>query len=441
MRILIAGVGEVGSNMAWEILHNGQSLVLVDQKEENLKPFSGVDNVELHHGNISTSPYLREQDQKAFDMYFATTESDEVNMITCSMAKRVKVPITICRLQKMLHGTQSHQGLKQILGIDHLVNPIQILVDRLMEIYSAPNLFNHIIMFDEQVNLYGFLTRNFCSIIGKSISDVNEESRNLGFEISFLIKGKTNLIVDRDIKVEIGDYVYFFAREGKLETIRDYLGYLNKRNNRVVIVGGGRIGTMLAMELENKGIYPIIIEKRPEQCEKLASILRKSTILNMDGTDQKAMLSERINTSNFFLALSNDDSANIIACHLASDMGIENTVCLVQEADMAKILHNSNGVLISISPRLTMKNYIMKLFAHNFMLARQNLFGISNFQILESQSLSMPHVKNASYDELKAQSIHPIIQRDGDNIYPVSGENYDSSKESLFVCDKNLRIP
>ncbi|HPQ97808.1 MAG TPA: Trk system potassium transporter TrkA, partial [Thiolinea sp.] len=161
-------------------------------------------------------------------------------------------------------------------------------------------------------------------------------------------KGKP-VPMDKDTLVEIGDEIFFVASPKHVRAIISEIRKLDKPYKRVIIAGGGNIGNRLARVLE-EGRYQVkIIENNPQRAAKLAERLDKAIVLEGDAQDEDLLIEENIENTDVFIAVTNDDEANILSSMLAKRLGARCVMSLINRMSYVALVESS--VDLAISPQ------------------------------------------------------------------------------------------
>lgn len=128
--------------------------------------------------------------------------------------------------------------------------------------------------------------------------------------------------------VEAGDEVFFIAASQHIRAVMSELQRLEKPYKRIMLVGGGNIGAGLARRLE-KDYSVKLIERNQQRAAELAEKLQ-NTIVFGDASDQELLAEEHIDQVDLFIAVTNDDEANIMSAMLAKRMGAKKVMVLIQ---------------------------------------------------------------------------------------------------------------
>lgn len=84
----------------------------------------------------------------------------------------------------------------------------------------------------------------------------------------------------------------------------------------VVISGGGKVGSFLAMQLPRKGHDVVVIEKNPEVCQRISSET-PALVIKGDACDYRCQEEANVGRADVFAAVTGEDDDNLVACQLA----------------------------------------------------------------------------------------------------------------------------
>lgn len=382
MKVVIAGAGEVGFNLIENLSRENNKILAIDTDEQVLQRLSELNNVATVRHNITDTHLFSESFLKDVDLFFAITNSDETNLIASQMAKEAGVKKTICRAMKISVPFEKTDFSLSALGVDHIINPIEVVANELYRLIEAPNSVHSHDFFNGQITLIGFHIKEHTRIIGKKISYLNREMSNRRFHIvTFQREGRTLLPGDDDV-VKKNDIINFICPSDKIRELRKELGYNRNKKRRVFINGSGRVGFALAKKLEDSDVKLKVICRKKQNCFHASDDLRKGLVLHMDGTDTKGLVAEGINGADYFLSVTNDDHVNMVSCMLAGEAGVKYTISLVKQPEYVSMLANHPDVYLGISPRAVTARYLSR-YIHGDQVTSYSSIPGSQLEVLE----------------------------------------------------------
>lgn len=401
MNVIILGVGEVGKNLSRVLSQKGHNVIVIDQNREKLNQILETCDVQTLEGNAADLATLFKAGIRECNVLMAVTDNDEVNMLSCLLAKYLGPVTTVARLKKEFYFEGSKTFYRNKLGIDLIVCP---------EILTAMEIAYHI----EQSG----------STTMETLADGHMEVKRIQVEKDFMFRGsvirETNfpanmligairregrmIIPSGEDTILEGDELYIVGATEAMEKIESILGLKKEwwfftKNQSAVIVGGGRIGRVVARLLALRKINVKLIEEEPKKAQKIAEELEGVLVLNADGTDIQVFQEEHLENSHHFVAASNDDATNVLASLMARDMGIPNIITVVERPGYKRILEKL-GLPKVESPRFLTANVILEFIQNKNMLIHP-LEKESKAEILELYISDLFPLKGKSLKEIR----------------------------------------
>lgn len=351
MRIIIIGAGEVGFHIAQTLSREGKDVVVIDKDEQRLSNISDSLDVETILGSGSSPEILRKARLNRADMIVALTDSDETNMIACLLAStQSRIPLRIARIRNPELSDNALLLDKNHLNIDLCINPEREAAKNVIDLLEYPGASEIFSFAEGKIKLLGFSIDDGYAHSGKKLWELRQEYRDVKVLVSSIIRNNELIVPSGDSEILPRDYVFVAAETGAVRQVLGIFGKDTGAPRRVIISGGGAMGLMLAEMIEKKDITTRIIEKSKERCEFLASQLDKSIILHGDGTSQELLRQENIQGTDFFMAVTNDEEANILGALLAKQLGAKKVISLISRMDYISLV-SAAGIDGVINPR------------------------------------------------------------------------------------------
>ncbi len=191
----------------------------------------------------------------------------------------------------------------------------------------------------------------------------------------------TTIIPTRDTRFVEGDLVFVICTSDGVKEAMTYSGKNEIDINKLMIVGGGRIGEMLARKMENNVEIIKMIEQREERCEYLAETLDKALIIHGDGRNTDLLIEEDVKDFDAFVAVTSSSETNILACVAAKKMGVPKTIAEVENIEYIKLAEGM-GVDAVINKKLITAGRIFRFTLSNKVRSIKCLNG-SDAEVLE----------------------------------------------------------
>ena len=355
MKVIIVGGGEVGFHLA-SVLSHRHEITVIDSRGEALVRFQDALDAETFEGHGASVGALRAVGGGSCDLFVAVTNSDEVNMLGCLAAKELGAKSTVARVGNPVYLEGTRAFYRNLMGIDLVVSPEILTALEVAKSIKAPGVtaIEHLVEGRLQVRQLRVSPES--SFIGKKIKDVDLPRDVL---LTAIHREGEVLIPGGNDRLKPGDEIMVVGRKEAMGDVERKVGGVPPPNRRVVLVGGGEVGLMVAQILEEEGADVRLIEKDAQRCRELAEKLRHTTVLHGDGTDLDLLKSERIEAVDFFAALSGQDEINLLSGILCKEMGVPKVVVLTHRPDYAPIVERL-GVDEAVSPRILTARTIIR---------------------------------------------------------------------------------
>lgn len=358
MNITVVGIGKVGYTVAEQLSQEMHDVTIIDTDEAVINDtLQDIDVIGII-GNGATRKTLANADMEDCDLLIALTGSDELNIVTCLLAKQMGAKSTIARVRDPEYSDDLHI-IKESLGLAMSVNPEREAAAEIQRILKFPTARNVDFFGREKVDILSFVANKNCSLCGKAIKD------------SFA-KIKTKALVcaverGEDIYIPTGDFV---IRENDTvavltptKTAPDFFKQIGFRTNdikNIMIIGGGRIAVYLAKMLSNLNVNTTIIEKELDVALNLSCTLPNINIVHGDGTNRSLLLEEGLKNADAFCCLTGIDEENIVLSLFAKNAAPDiKTITKVNHTLFREVIKTLDIDSV-VYPKFTTANSILK---------------------------------------------------------------------------------
>ncbi|OGQ85361.1 MAG: hypothetical protein A2289_01380 [Deltaproteobacteria bacterium RIFOXYA12_FULL_58_15] len=351
MQIVIVGAGVVGTALAEQLSHEGHQVSVIDRDRHKVRELSEKLDVLGVHGNAAMPSVLRRAGIQEAQMVIAVTDVDEVNVIVGMMAMRLGVEHRIVRIRNSEYLDENCIISPQELGIEHVINPEPAIVDALVRMIEIPGSVDVATLAGGQVLMLGFDIEEDSPAAGKTTAELREVSDLDSFLFIDIMRGDEVIVPKGNDRILPGDNVHILVAEGTVPFLLPIIHRQRRQTARVILLGASRIGVELAKAMEGRVERMVLIEPDPGLAEEAASVLKKTTVLQGEGTDLEVLEEASIGTCDLFCAVSDNDQRNMLAALLARKHGAKKEAVLVHQPEFVPVL-DSLGVEIVINPRL-----------------------------------------------------------------------------------------
>ena len=367
MRIIIVGCGKVGYVLTEQLTKEGHDICLIDKDEDKLARVSSNMDVFCLQGNGTSYATQIEAGIKEADLLISVTESDEINMLCCLIAKKAGNCKTIARVRKPEYDFEV-SFLKEELGLSMAINPEMTAAAEMSRLIQYPSALEVETFVKGRVTLIKVAVTKDSPLDGLAIKDMSS------------VAGKRTLvcIVDRakEITIPNGDFV---LKEGDIISlilpVEESNAFFKKMKIKsspiksVIIAGGGTTSFYLAKQLQKTGVSVKIIEENKVRCEELSELLPNAMVINGSCIDKDLLLSEGITDIDAMAALTPLDEENILLTMYAKKVGKCKTMTRVDKLNFGEVLGDLNMDTV-ISAKAITAAYIIR-----YVRAMQNSYG------------------------------------------------------------------
>ena len=309
LKIIIVGAGNVGQALVERLSKEGNDITLVDKDEYKVSEISGMYDVLGIVGNGATVAVQKEAGIDNADLFIAVTDSDELNLLCCTVAKRSGHCAAISRVRSPEY-SEEVDYLRNRLGLHLVINPDLEMARETARLFYLPDALEINAFAHDQAELIKFRVPEGNVLDGTKISDF-AKTDNAKILICAVERNGEVQIPNGDFVIQRGDKVSFVIPMKHSRDILKLIGFNQSAIKSTLIVGGGRSSYYLAKILLSTGIEVTIIESNRERCEKLTSLLPGAVIINGDGTNEELLKEEGLLSVDSFVALTNIDEQNI----------------------------------------------------------------------------------------------------------------------------------
>ena len=335
MKIVIIGDGKVGYKLAKQLSSEKYDIILIDNNEEKLRKSIERMDVFCVAGEGGSVEVQQRADVPHADLVIACTSTDECNMLSCLIARRLGARHTIARVRNPIYYKQI-DFLKKDLHLSMVVNPELIVAGNITRLLLFPDASKVETFVKGRVELVEFPIH--CGKLeGLSLSELYAR-----FQVQVLVcaveSGETVLIPDGDYILKAGDKLHIAASHQNMEQFFKKIALRKEKIKNAMICGGGRVAYYLASQLCNLGMNVKIIERNRERCEELCELLPQATIINGDATEHDLLIEEGIEKTDAFIALTGMDEENIIMSLFASKQSVSKVIVKINEDRRAMMI-------------------------------------------------------------------------------------------------------
>ena len=378
MKIVIAGVGEMGNHLAKMLSGNGHDITVIDSDPKLLAEVSSLADVITVEGDLTTFAVLRKAAVRKCDLFIAVNHIENDNILSAIMAKQLGAKKAIARIDNNEYLEPNNKEMFINMGIDYLFYPEKVAASEVINLLGHSASTEYVDFSGGRLSLVVFRLEPNSELVGKSSSGFSQEELN--YRTVAISRDGQTLIPKPSDTFMVGDMLYVISRHDTVEEVMALSGKSNVRVNNMMILGGSRIGVQIAKELQNN-VNIKLIDYNADKAYRLAENLERTLIINEDGRNTEAMMEEGLANMDAFVAVTGRSETNILTAMLAKRMGVKKVIAEVENLNYIN-LADSVGVDTIINKKMVTASNIFRFTMSTDVLAIKCLTG-SDAEVLE----------------------------------------------------------
>ncbi len=360
VHVVIIGAGEVGGYLAERLRGEGLDVVVVESDPSRAAAVGADLDVQVINGSGSNPSVLIEAGIGRADLLAAVTENDEVNLIASLVAKQHGVRTTVVRVETEAMRGKDAAGLLAGVGADVVVDPDAETADEILELVHTTGADEVYPMANGELVVLGAFVTEVAPLANRSLAEIG---RALGEEWDFLFGAITrhgDTVIPRGDQMLLpGDHVRVLSRASAQSDLLRLLGVANTRARRVMVLGGGAVGSRVAGRLEREGVEVVLIERDDRRARDLAEAFHRTMVVKGDVTDTELLLEESVGEMDAVVAATGEDASNVLACAFAIAEGAKFTVAVLHRLALLPLVRRF-GIDAALSPRTASANSVLR---------------------------------------------------------------------------------
>ncbi|MFC6785338.1 Trk system potassium transporter TrkA [Halobaculum halobium] len=417
MRVVIIGAGQVGESIAAD-LDESHEVVIVERDADRCDELTYSLDVLTINGDGTAVSTLEDAGITEADMVIASTDNDETNIVACSTAKAVSDAFTIARIKNTEY-LRTWERSRTAFGIDFMVCTNLLTAESIVRVIGLPAAHQVNLFADGEVQMAEFDVSEESPIAGQTVS---EADRFDSLTFASLIRDEEVVIPRGETRITAGDRAVVIGSPGSVRGFaadvapEEHVG----TSEEVVIVGGSEIGYHAARLLAERGFSPRLIEQDEERARELAEELPETVVMQSDATDVDFLEREHVGDADVLVATLDSDEKNLLSCLLASRIGVERTVAVVDRTVYVD-LFETVGIDVGVSPRAVVAEEISRFTregsAENVAFIEDDRAEVLEVEVSEESMLANRPISESIHDFPPCLVIGAIT-RDRDLVTP-----------------------
>ncbi len=358
MNIIVVGCGKIGTTILANLVEEGHNVTAVDINPAVITEINNIYDVMGVSGNGTDCDTLTEAGVQSANLVVAATASDEFNMLTCFLARRMGARHTIARIRNPEYNDSSLGFLKQQLNLSMPINPEHLAAQELYNLLKVPSA----------VKVDTFSRRNFelvelrlqpdSQLDGMTLAELKKKYK-ANYLICAVKREDRVYIPDGSFVLKGGDKIGVTTTPSEIAKLLKMLGESQKQLKNVMILGASRIAYYLSKMLINSGNSVTIVEKKHEKCKAFSEALPEAVVIQGDGAQQELLLEEGLGSTDAFISLTGTDEQNILISYFAHEQKIPKVITKINRDEFTPIAERL-GLDTVVSPKKIVSDVVLR---------------------------------------------------------------------------------
>lgn len=380
--ILVLGLGGVGYYLAKRLSRDGHAVTAIESNPDLIRRADAELDARVVQGDAMSFASWQEAAAAEIDTMIAVTDNDSLNILASVIAHRFGITQKIARVRGLELWSEDAPIHPGDLEIDLLIRPEELAAQEIARLLKMRTGGALVPVADGRMQVVAIHVRAKSPLARMLVQDLAAKHADLDFRIACVARDINTIIPSGDFKILPDDHVYIVTHTSDVEQWTKLAGVKEETHHRVLIVGGGMIGTRVAELLERD--FPVrIIEKDERRAEELSYSMKRTEVLHGDGTAAATLLEAGLLSVDTVVTATGDNEANImtsmLAKHLISSRKNGNgaagkTIALVKREEYL-VLASSMGADLAVAKKVLAGNEVLRYIRRRHVLSVAHLHG------------------------------------------------------------------
>lgn len=442
LRIIIVGCGKVGATIIKQLCKEGHDITIIDKNPNKVSMYANLYDVMGVIGNGASHSVQIEAGIENTDLIISVTDSDELNILCCTIAKQVGDCAAIARVRNPEYSKEVGY-LREKLGLTMIMNPELETAAEIARVLYLPTALEINAFARGEVEMVKFKIPEKNLLAGISIAELGghlaEKVNPINILICAIERDGQVYIPSGNFIMEANDIVSFVSTRSMSKAFMEYIGFKTARVKNTMIVGGGDVAYYLAKQLINMGIEVKIVERDEMRCEELSVQLPKAVVIQGDGTDQELLKEEGLGYAESFVPLTGIDEENILLTLHAKQHSNAKTITKINRSNFKEVINNlelgsvvypsnitAEAIIAYVRAKKNSESSNIETLYHMF----DSRVEAIEFRVDEASSVTDIPLKNM---KLKKNLLVTFINRNGSIILPSGGDSIQTGDTVMIV--------
>ncbi len=444
--ILILGLGGIGLYLAKRLVHEGYALTIIEPNSDLIRRADESLDARLITGNALSIECWKEANAKEMDYMIAVTDNDAVNILSAMIADRFGIEQRIARVRSLEYGYEDSFLTAEDLKIDLFIHPEELAAQEIVRLIKRTAGDEIIDIAFGKMQAMAARIDDGSPLANKTLIEIAGEYQDFSFRVVAIARGMSTIIPTGKTEILPHDHVLIMAGTEELPRLMELTGVKKQSRLRVMIVGGGLVGSRIA-QLLGRTVRVKLLEKDEKRAEELSSILPGTEVLLGDGSDKDVLIAAGIADVDTFITATGENETNIMTSmlvkHLVDNQGGSDsqeqikTISLVNKEDYV-VLASTSGSDIAINKKILSGNEIFTFIRRSELLSVSHMHGFDAevVDLIAAPNSTITRRPLAKLDKLLSDHIIVgSVFRDGKWETAVGGTQIAAGDRAIVICD------
>lgn len=358
MKIIIVGCGKIGKSLIESLVSEGHDVAVIDKAPSVIEEATNTYDVIGLCGIGTDCEVLAEAGAARADIVISVTGSDELNMLSCYIAKTLGAKNTVARIRDREYNDKSLGFMAVQLQLSMSINPEMSAAHTIANILRFPSAINIDTFDSNKFEIVEMILGEKSPLAGMTMIDLRKRSPGK-FLICAVLRKNEVIIPDGRFVLEKGDRIALTAAPNEIGKLLRSFDLITRKTKSVMILGASRIAYYLSSNLLAAGTKVTVIDKDEARCAEFAESLPAATVICGDGANQDMLIEEGLGQTDAFVSLTGYDENNILISYFATSQNVPKVIAKVNRPEFYPIA-GKLGIDTIISPIQTVADEMLR---------------------------------------------------------------------------------
>ncbi len=348
MKIIVCGCGKIGSTLIESLAAEGHDVIALDKDPAIITELTNICDVMGVVGNGADCETLEDAGIRESELFIAVTGSDELNMLSCFLAKRMGAAHTIARIRSPEYNDASLDFMKSELGLAMSINPELLAARELYDLLKLPSAAKVETFARRAFEVVEIKLRESSPLDGVALCELPEKYKTK-ILVCLVQRDNSYYVPNGSFVLKNSDRVGIIGSPTEIDNFLQKTGLMQKRAKRIMILGGSRTAYYLANMIGSSANVKII-EQNEKTAAELSELLPNTVVIHGDGAEQELLLEEGLRQHDAFVALTGMDEENILISIYAQSQNVPKVISKINQSQLGAMAEKL-GLDTLISPK------------------------------------------------------------------------------------------